>query len=612
MKKIKIGLSLAVGITAFAVLVGPVGAMFPSGLEHNPNFEYAQDEIIVKFKGDLKPFRVVKVPKGKVFEEMGKYKKRTDVLYAEPNYIAHTMMVPNDPYYGLQWHLDNSVYGGIHTEEAWDISTGSGVTVAVVDTGITRGTDLADTCFVAGYDFVNDDAFPTDDNGHGTHVAGTVAQSTNNGIGVAGVAYGACLMPVKVLGSTGSGTYADVADGIYFAANNGAQVINLSLGGSAPSDTLEAAVTHAYANGVTVVAAAGNDSSSVISYPAAYDAYVIAVGATRYDETLAYYSNYGPGLDLVAPGGDVTVDQNGDGYGDGVLQQTFQRTGRSGRVTWGYYFFQGTSMAAPHVAGVAALVIANGNAITPNDVRAVLQETAEDLGPAGFDAIYGHGLIDAASALGYAAVPVDNPPTVSVTSPVDGVTVSGTILITADATDDSGVVQVDFYYDSTLIGTDTDSPYSVDWKSTLVDDDLYTLTAIATDTILQTDSDSVSVLVDNVAEEPTLVMSVSDIDMSTESTRVRRYIYTNAVATVTIVDGGGSPVEGATVSGHWSGLTTDTDSGTTNAEGKIALDSDQIKNTDGTFTFTVDSVTKEGWTYNLTANVETSDSITVN
>ncbi|MFQ6084398.1 MAG: S8 family serine peptidase, partial [Candidatus Aminicenantia bacterium] len=355
-------------------------------------------------------------------------------------------MVPNDPYYGYQWHLDNPVYGGVQAEAAWDISTGLGVTVAVIDTGVAyenyregwkryyRAPDFNETCFVDGYDFVNNDTHPNDDNSHGTHVAGTIAQSTNNNRGVAGVAFDACLMPVKVLGKYGSGTYADVANGIIWATNNGAQVINLSLGGSVPSLTLENAVAYAYNNGVTVVAAAGNDSSTSIVYPAAYDAYVIAVGATRYDETLAYYSNYGPSLDLVAPGGDLTVDQNGDGYGDGVLQNTFNPNSKNPR-DFGYWFFQGTSMASPHVAGTAALLIANGNATTPDEIRAVLQETAEDLGTAGWDSTYGWGLIDAFAALNWTAV-ANNPPVANSQSVTTNEDTS--VAITLTATDPDG------------------------------------------------------------------------------------------------------------------------------------------------------------------------------
>ena len=436
MSKTKLGLGIFIGLTVFAVSVGQVGAIFlpgfgsvPTlpdkayfGVFHNSNVDlgevgpFVSSEIIVKFKGDEKPFRVIKIPQGKVGEKMKEYLKRPDVEYAEPNYIAYALAVPNDPYYSYQWHMDNPVYGGIQTEEAWDISTGSGATVAIVDTGIayenyrqglTRyylAPDLANTCFVPGYDFINNDTHPNDDNSHGTHVAGTVAQSTNNGVGVAGVAFNSCLMPVKVLNKNGSGTYTQVANGIYWAVDHGTQVINLSLGGSSPSDTLKNAVAYAYNNGVTVIAACGNDSTPSCAYPAAYDDYVIAVGATRYDETLSYYSSYGPSLDLVAPGGDLNVDQNGDGYGDGVLQNTFNPNTKN-TSDFGYWFFQGTSMAAPHVSGTAALLIAKGNATTPDQVRTALQKTAEDKGTAGWDQTYGWGLVDAYAALQWTAGP---------------------------------------------------------------------------------------------------------------------------------------------------------------------------------------------------------------
>jgi serine protease len=383
--------------------------------------KWVPDEILVKFKGDVEHFRVVKVPEGQVLEKVKEYLKRSDVDYAEPNYYAYAFWVPNDPYYSYQWDLDNSGYGGIQMEQAWGIQTGSAsVVVAVVDTGVayenysTRGKkyylapDLANTVFVPGYDYVENDTHPNDDNSHGTHVTGTIAQSTNNSIGVAGVAFNTAIMPVKVLNKNGSGTYANVAKGIIWATDHGADVINLSLGGASPSSTLEDAVKYAYEHGVTVIAAAGNDGSSQVSYPAAYDNYVIAVGATRYDETLAYYSNYGTSLDLVAPGGDLNVDQNKDGYGDGVLQNTFNpNTKNTG--DFGYWFFQGTSMAAPHVSGVAALLLAQGNAATPDEVRAALQETAKDLGVSGRDDTYGWGLVDAYAALQWSAGPNKSP-----------------------------------------------------------------------------------------------------------------------------------------------------------------------------------------------------------
>jgi len=345
----------------------------------------------------------IEIPKGKTVSEMVElYKKEAGVEYAEPNYIAHALMVPNDQYYKYQWNLKA---GGINAEPAWDISTGSGVIVAIIDTGIKKGTDLVNTKFVGGYDFINNDNDPTDDNGHGTHVAGTVAQSTNNGIGVAGIAYNSELMAVKVLDRYGSGTYQQVADGIMWASDHGARVISMSLGGGSPSSTLCGAVDYASSMGVTVVAAAGNDGMNSLSYPAACNN-VISVGATRFDRTLAYYSNYGTNLDLVAPGGDVNVDQNNDGYGDGILQQTFQGS------AWGYYFFQGTSMATPHVSGVAALLKSKNSQLTPSQIEDALKNTAVDLGVTGRDDVYGWGLINAEAALNYVSVPVipNDPP----------------------------------------------------------------------------------------------------------------------------------------------------------------------------------------------------------
>ena len=438
--------------------------------------EFVADEILVKFKpgvGEEKideinskhgafvkysspygKFIRIGIPPGKAVSEMvGIYSKNPDVEYAELNYIAYASGVPNDEYYYFQWHLDDSMKwtgtindpnrelvdgsnpdggvngGGINIEPAWDISTGAGVIVAVLDTGVayedydeSRGRgrwanaiyaqapDLADTNFVQGYDFVNKDLHPNDDEGHGTHVTGTIAQSTGNGKGTAGVAFDCSIMPVKVLNSVGSGTHADIADGIYFAANNGAQVISMSLGGPS-SITLENAVAYAYGQGVTIVCSSGNDGSdTTIGYPAAYDDYCIAVGATRYDEVVTYYSNCGSSLDLTAPGGqiyiegtEIMLDQNGDGYWDGVLQQTHDG---SDFQTFNYYFASGTSMACPHVSGVAALVIANGNADTnddgttsPDEVRYALESTAEDKGDTGWDSEYGHGIVDAYAAL---------------------------------------------------------------------------------------------------------------------------------------------------------------------------------------------------------------------
>lgn len=368
-------------------------------------------EIVVSYKNDSKPFRVVKLPEHVSLEAaLATYKKNTAVEYAEPNYIAYADSVPNDTYFQYQWNLNNNpANSDINTEAAWDITTGSpNVVVAVIDTGVAyedngrykKAPDFAGTCFVQGYDFINNDSHPNDDEGHGTHVAGTIAQSSNNNLGVAGVAPDTCIMPVKALDQNGSGSYTAIANAIYYAVDNGADVINMSLGGTASSVTLENAVAYAYNNNVTVIAAAGNDNTSAPHYPSSYNNYVISVGATDYNKNRAYYSNYGADVDIAAPGGDVNVDRNGDGYIDGILQQTFGNRPSD----FGYYFYQGTSMASPHVAGVAALLLADGHVSTPDEVRAAIETTAQNIGGQGL----GAGLIDAFAALESVSGPLPN------------------------------------------------------------------------------------------------------------------------------------------------------------------------------------------------------------
>jgi len=398
-------------------------------LRHAKKPKWAKNEIVVKFKSGVSQesinqinnrhrtsvlstskyagFKRIKVSASKTPRQMvGLYSREPDVKYAELNYYAYALFVPNDPYYFLQWHF-NDASAGINIESAWDITTGeANVVIAVLDTGIAYenhkgfelAPDLADTLFVAGYNFIKGNEHANDDDGHGTHVAGTLAQSTNNNQGAAGIAFDCSIMPVKVLSRRGVGTYTDIADGIYFAADNGADIINMSLGGAGDSTTLRDAVAYAYNQTVTVICAAGNEfqEGNPPSYPAAYDDYCIAVGATRYDRTRAYYSNTGSYLDLAAPGGDLDVDQNADGYGDGILQQTFGTNPKD----WGLWFYTGTSMAAPHVSGIAALLISTG-ATGPDAIREALEDTAIDLGPSGWDAEYGWGLVDAYAALNY-------------------------------------------------------------------------------------------------------------------------------------------------------------------------------------------------------------------
>jgi serine protease len=663
-------------------------------------------------------FKRLRIPGRKTVAEMVEiYKKNPNVEYAEPNFLAHAFgMVPNDPGYQYQWHLQK-----INMEKAWDISTGTpDVIVAVIDTGVAyedyevlvdnpgrgqdytityiQAPDLADTNFVAGYDFVNDDPHPNDDEGHGTHVTGTIAQSTNNKnddgdfVGVAGIAYDTSVMPIKVLDNTGSGTYAGIADGIYFAADNGADIINMSLGGASGSDTLEDALEYAYNTmGVTIICASGNDgSATTVSYPAAYDAYCIAVGATDFNEEVAYYSNGGGSLDLTAPGGDTNVDLNGDGCVDGVLQQTFG----DNPADMGFYFYQGTSMAAPHVSGVAALLIAANLDITPDEIREALQSTAKDKGATGWDLAYGWGIVDAEAALIYSINNITpNDPPVAVAIPSSEVSYFGTEdsplafngSASYDPDGDSLTYQWDFGDGSTgsgikpthtyaaggdytvsLVVNDgkVDSPVSTttadieeindfpvadagmdqtalagvpvnfDGSNSYDPDEFgsiisyewdfgdgssivtgvspshtyssvgeYPVTLIVTDDGSFSDTDMAIV---TVTDELTSFMHIVDIEMSIK----RAGSNVNAIATIFIIADSGIPVGGVTVSGHWDGLTADNDSGITDENGAISFSSDKLKNANETFTFNVDSLTKDGWTYEVSADFEQSDSIT--
>lgn len=326
-------------------------------------------------------------------------KKEPGVAYAEQNgYVYMAMPNTNDQYCFYQWNMVK-----INMPAAWEISKGTGAIVAVIDTGIKQSlADFADTHFMAGYDFVNLDNNPVDDHGHGSHVCGTIAQSTNNNVGVAGIAYGCTIMPVKVLDANGCGTYDKIADGIIYAADNGAHIINLSLGGGAYSITLQNAVDYAWGKGCLIVCAAGNSVVSTPIYPAAYT-HSFSVAATNYNDRQAAYSNYGVMVDIAAPGGD-TVDWDGCGYPEGILQGTFGTSGD------GYYFHTGTSMACAHVSGLAALLKSQGPERTNAQIRSIIEVSAVDLGTPGWDTIYGWGRINAYAALTYTS-PTPTPST---------------------------------------------------------------------------------------------------------------------------------------------------------------------------------------------------------
>lgn len=350
-------------------------------------------------------------------------RRRSDIDYAEPNYRLQASATPDDPHYRRQWH-----YPLIQLEDAWDLSTGDdGVIVAVIDTGVLLNHPDLQGRLVAGYDFISDRAFANDGDGidanpddpgdqsnpdgsgsfHGTHVAGTVAAATNNARGGAGVMWSGRIMPLRVLGVGGGSGY-DIDQAIRYAAglsnDSGlvpsapASIINMSLGGPGYSQSAQDTLSAARDAGVIVIAAAGNESTSRRSYPAAYDG-VVAVSAVDQIRQLADYSNYGNWIDVAAPGGDSGADRDGDGYGDGVLSTLGDNASNDLRYVYGYY--QGTSMAAPHLAGVAGLMKSIHPGLTPSGFDALLAgaRITEDLGAAGKDNDFGHGLINAYKAM---------------------------------------------------------------------------------------------------------------------------------------------------------------------------------------------------------------------
>lgn len=349
------------------------------------------------FKNSYKNiFQIVTVKNGDVERMVKLYSQNPNVEIAEPDYIRRASFTPNDELFPLQWNLSQ-----INCQQAWEISTGQGVIVAVIDTGVNEsGFDSFGGRVLPGHDFVHGDDDATDTNSHGTHVAGTVAQATNNGTGVAGVAFNASILPVRVLNRFGAGSASGTIDGIRWAADNGAQVINLSLGGGSFSQLEQSVITEAHDKGVVIIAAAGNSGRRPVEFPAAYE-HVIAVGAVDFSERRASYSTFGKNLDIMAPGGNTNVDINRDGLEDGVLQETFINlfSNFGGKLVWDYRNWQGTSQATPHVAGLAALLIAVNPLLTPDEIFEVMKLSAKDLEGSGWDQSTGWGLIDAEAAL---------------------------------------------------------------------------------------------------------------------------------------------------------------------------------------------------------------------
>lgn len=301
------------------------------------------------------------------------FSSRGDVEFAEPNFLLLPNKLPNDPLYiRYQWNLPM-----INADKAWDISEGNeSIIVAVVDTGVDLEHQDFRGKLVEGYNVLTDTNDPMDDNGHGSHVAGIISASTNNTVGIAGISWNNKIMPVKAIGADGTGSSFDIAKGIRWATDHGARVINMSVGNYHPSGILQEAIRYASNKGVVLVAASGNDNTDQPSFPAAYPE-VISVAAVDQNAIRADFSNYGHYIDVAAPGVDIP----------------------STYIYNEYAALSGTSMACPHVAGLAGLILSVNPDLTNTDVRKIMEKSAKDLGTPGKDIDYGYGMIDVLKAL---------------------------------------------------------------------------------------------------------------------------------------------------------------------------------------------------------------------
>lgn len=411
--------------------------------------------------------RVVNVSEQNADAVLAALRHDPDIEFAERDYFAQAAFVPNDPYVGEQWHLAK-----VQAFQAWQGTTGSSnVIVAVLDSGVNMSQpDLAGR-LLPGYDFVNGTATVTDDYGHGTAVTGTIAADGNNGIGVAGVAYGCSVLPVKVMDSDGFAAYSTIATGIGYAVDNGARVINMSIAGSLPSQALQDAINYAWSNNVLVVAAAGNSATNTPMYPAAC-AHVLSVSATAQDDSLAYFSSYGTYVKMSAPGTAIFTTERDlkYPYGGG---------------------WQGTSFASPIVAGVAALVISANPTLSNDQVVSLLEQSADDIGAPGYDPSFGYGRVNAfravtmASQAPGAVSPVPQGATAAVLSsptPNSQYTFGSSVSLQAIAsasTADGNITNLSFVVNGVTVATGAGSDVSFNWTPTATGG--YSIVAVATD-----------------------------------------------------------------------------------------------------------------------------------
>jgi hypothetical protein len=374
--------------------------------------------------------------------------------FAELDRKVPHALAPTDPYFGSEWHITK-----MGAPSAWDISQGSGVVVAILDTGVDGTHPDLSARMVPGWNFYDNNSNTADVYGHGTAVAGTAAATTNNATGVAGVAGQAKIMPLRISDTSGVGYWSMIAQAINYAADKGARVASISYSNLLQSSSILSAAQYMKSKGGLVVIAAGNNGVNENFTPSTS---VIPVSATDENDALTSWSSYGSFVAVSAPGNGIWTTNRGGGYG-----------------TW-----WGTSFSTPATAGTIALMMAAKPALTSSQVESLLYSTATDLGTAGRDIYYGYGRVNADAAVRAAAGSTTGdttPPTASIGAPVAGSIVSGLVAVNVNASDNVGVSKVDLKVNGTVVATDTSSPYSFSWDSTKVANGTANLQAVAYD-----------------------------------------------------------------------------------------------------------------------------------
>ncbi|MEM2872942.1 MAG: S8 family serine peptidase [Nitrososphaerales archaeon] len=406
--------------------------------------------------------------------------------FVEEDFRIPPSIIPNDQYYSSQWHL-----GKILAPQAWDISTGdSNVIIAVLDSGVDPNHPDLSSKLLQGYNFYDNNYNTTDVYGHGTKVAGVAAALTNNAIGVSSIGWQCSILPLRVTDTNGYAYSSLLTKALIYAADRGAKVAVISFaifGGSMISD----AAKYFMDKGGLVVAAGGNDNTN---HTDSDNPYIISVSATTSSDSRASFSSYGPYIDLSAPGSSIYTTIRGGSYGGA----------------------SGTSFSAPLTAGLAALIFSANPSLTPAQVEQIMESTALDLGDPGYDVYYGYGRIDALGALtlasGFVALKDTEPPSVVITYPSDGITVSGSITISVDAYDNDCVSMVELYKDGVLYAVDNTAPFSFYWDTNNESNGCHTFVAKAYDAsgnIGESDSVSVNVYNEVVGDGTLPIVSIT-------------------------------------------------------------------------------------------------------